>query len=53
LAHVRKVAWAHHTQCDFDWHAMIDRYQPDEVWWMPTERLLNCMPSALAAASSK
>jgi alginate O-acetyltransferase complex protein AlgJ len=53
LAHVRKAAWAHHTQCDFDWHAMIDRYQPDEVWWMPTERLLNCMPSALAAASSK
>ena len=53
LAHVRKVAWAHHTQCDFDWQAMIDRYQPDEVWWMPTERFLNCMPSALPADSSR
>jgi alginate O-acetyltransferase complex protein AlgJ len=52
LAHVRKVAWAHHNQCDFDWPAMIERYHPDEVWWMPTERFLNCMPSALAADSS-
>jgi hypothetical protein len=53
LPHVRKVAWAHHTQCDFDRQAMIDRYHPDEVWWMPTERFLNCMPSVLAAASAK
>jgi alginate O-acetyltransferase complex protein AlgJ len=52
LAHVKKVAWAHHTQCDFDWKA-IDRYHPDEVWWMPTERFLNCMSSALDADSSK
>ena len=52
-AHVRKVAWAHHTQCDLDWRAMIERYHPDEVWWMPTERFLNCMPSVLAAASAK
>jgi alginate O-acetyltransferase complex protein AlgJ len=52
LAHVRKVVWAHHTQCDFDWRA-IDRYRPDEVWWMPTERFLNCMPSALPADASR
>ena len=51
LAHVRKVVWAHHDQCDFDWQA-IDRYRPDEVWWMPTERSLNCMPRALPADSS-
>ena len=53
LAHVRKVAWAHHTQCDLDWQALIERYHPDEVWWMPTERFLNCMPSVLAAGSAK
>ncbi len=52
LAHVRKVVWAHHTQCDFDWRA-IDRFHPDEVWWMPTERFLNCMPSTLPADSSR
>jgi hypothetical protein len=51
--HVKKVAWAHDTQCDFDWQAMIDRYHPDEVWWMPTERFLNCMHSVLAADSAK
>ena len=53
LAHVRKVAWAHHTQCDFNWQAMIEQYHPDEVWWMPTERFLNCMPSVLAADLAK
>jgi alginate O-acetyltransferase complex protein AlgJ len=51
--HVKKVAWAHDTQCDFDWQAMIDRYHPDEVWWMPTERFLNCMPRELPADSTK
>ena len=51
--HVKKVAWAHDTQCDFDWQAMIDRYHPDEVWWMPTERFLNCMPRVLPADSAK
>jgi hypothetical protein len=51
--HVKKVAWAHDTQCDFDWQAMIDRYHPDEVWWMPTERFLNCMPRVLPADASR
>ena len=32
-------------QCAFDWNA-IDRYRPDEVWWMPTERALVCDPGA-------
>ena len=52
LAHVNKVVWAHHSLCGFDWQS-IDRYHPDEVWWMPTERNLNCMPSALPSDSAK
>jgi alginate O-acetyltransferase complex protein AlgJ len=50
LAHVRKVVWAHHSLCGFDWQS-IDRFHPDEVWWMPTERFLSCMPSELSSAS--
>jgi hypothetical protein len=23
---------------------LIDRFQPDEVWWVPTERYLVCIP---------
>jgi alginate O-acetyltransferase complex protein AlgJ len=51
LAHVRKVIWAHHSLCGFDWQS-IDRFHPDEVWWMPTERFLNCMPNALPSDSA-
>jgi hypothetical protein len=35
--------WQHHKRCGFDWK-LIDRFQPDEVWWMPTERYLLCNP---------
>ena len=31
------------TIAGFDWKA-IDKYRPDEVWWMPTERFLICDP---------
>jgi alginate O-acetyltransferase complex protein AlgJ len=41
---VGRVIWQHHKRCGFDW-TLIDRFQPDEVWWMPTERLLLCSPN--------
>ena len=44
LTHVRRVVWQHHKFCGFDWK-LIDRFQPDEVWWMPTEREFLCGPN--------
>ena len=38
-----RVVWVHHQHCGFDW-AAIDRFRPDEVWWMPTERRILCDP---------
>ena len=43
LPHVGRVVWLSHQHCGFDWTA-IDRFHPDEVWWMPTERFLVCDP---------
>jgi alginate O-acetyltransferase complex protein AlgJ len=40
-----RVIWLEHHKCAFDWK-MIDRFRPDEVWWMPNERFLICDPSA-------
>ena len=42
--HVGRVVWQHHKLCGFDWK-LIDRFRPDEVWWMPTERSLLCGPN--------
>jgi len=39
--HASKVIWLDHQHCGFDW-AAIDRFHPDEVWWMPNERFLMC-----------
>jgi alginate O-acetyltransferase complex protein AlgJ len=44
LNHVGQVVWQHHNLCGFDWK-LIDRFRPDEVWWMPTERYLLCGPN--------
>jgi alginate O-acetyltransferase complex protein AlgJ len=41
LMHIGRVVWLHHQSCGFDWK-LIDRFRPDEVWWMPTERLILC-----------
>ncbi|MBV9287410.1 MAG: hypothetical protein JO288_06240 [Hyphomicrobiales bacterium] len=38
---VARAVWLNHRLCAFDWK-WIDRYRPDEVWWMPTERFLVC-----------
>ena len=40
------VVWLHYHQCGFDWK-WIERFRPDEVWWMPTERALLCDRGAL------
>ena len=45
LQHAGRVVWLSHQHCGFDW-AAIDRFRPDEVWWMPNERFLVCDPGA-------
>jgi alginate O-acetyltransferase complex protein AlgJ len=39
--HVGRAIWLNHRECGFDWN-WIDKFQPDEVWWVPTERFLIC-----------
>ena len=39
--HVGRAIWLNHRECGFDWN-WIDKFQPDEVWWAPTERFLIC-----------
>ena len=43
LQHAGRVVWLDHQHCAFDW-AAIDKFRPDEVWWMPNERFLICDP---------
>jgi alginate O-acetyltransferase complex protein AlgJ len=45
LQNVKRVVWLHHRWCAFQWK-WIEEFHPDEVWWMPTERSLNCNPGA-------
>lgn len=45
MQHVRSAIWLNHDQCGFDWK-WIDKFNPDEVWWVPTERFLICKPGA-------
>jgi hypothetical protein len=45
LPRAGRVIWLEHRKCEFDWGA-IDRFHPDEVWWMPNERFLICDPGA-------
>jgi alginate O-acetyltransferase complex protein AlgJ len=52
LNHVGRVVWQHHKWCGFDWK-LIDRFRPDEVWWMPTERYLLCIPPTPARTASQ
>ena len=44
LSRIGRIVWQHHKFCGFDWK-LIDRFRPDEVWWMPTERYLLCGPN--------
>lgn len=43
--HAGRVVWLHYRHCAFDWKA-VEKYRPDEIWWMPTERGLYCEPGA-------
>jgi hypothetical protein len=45
LLHTGRMAWLPHQSCGFEWR-WIDKFHPDEVWWMPTERYFVCMPGA-------
>ncbi len=44
LQHAGRFVWVFNNFCNFD-RAWIDRFQPDEVWWMVTERNLACWPA--------
>ena len=46
LQHTREMVWLHHRLCGFDWK-WIEQFHPDEVWWMPTERVLVCAPGTV------
>jgi alginate O-acetyltransferase complex protein AlgJ len=46
LQHVGSVIWIHHEYCGFDWR-VIDELRPDEVWWMPGERIFLCQHSPI------
>jgi alginate O-acetyltransferase complex protein AlgJ len=45
LQHVGRLVWINQNHCRFD-RKVIDRFKPDEVWWMPNERFLICDPGA-------
>jgi hypothetical protein len=45
IGHAGKIVWLHHNFCAFDWK-WIDQFDPNEIWWLPTERSLNCSPGA-------
>ncbi len=36
-----RAIWLHHNFCGFDWQ-WIEKFQPDQVWYMPTERYFPC-----------
>ena len=42
--HGGQFAWIPHDRCGFDWHK-LDSFHPSEVWWMPTERFMLCLPN--------
>ena len=45
LQHAGRVFGSPIVSARFDWKA-IDKFHPDEVWWMPNERFLICAPGA-------
>ncbi|MGB7976039.1 MAG: hypothetical protein WCF81_17220 [Roseiarcus sp.] len=52
LQHVGSVIWVHHEYCGFNWR-VIDEIRPDEVWWMPGERVFLCQHSPLGFPEAK
>lgn len=47
-AHAGRFVWVHHLQCTFDWK-WVEQFKPAQVWYMPTERILLCLPGAYPA----
>jgi hypothetical protein len=43
ITYASRFAWTHHLGCGVDWK-WIDYFRPNEVWWMPTERVFLCAP---------
>jgi alginate O-acetyltransferase complex protein AlgJ len=41
IQHAGRVVWMHHQWCGFDWKR-VQELEPDEVWWLPTERYMLC-----------
>jgi alginate O-acetyltransferase complex protein AlgJ len=52
LQHVGSVIWVHHEYCGFDWR-VIDEIRPDEVWWMPGERVFLCQHAPIGFPEAK
>jgi alginate O-acetyltransferase complex protein AlgJ len=52
LQHAGSVIWIHHEYCGFDWR-VVDELRPDEVWWMPGERILPCQHSPIGFPEAK
>jgi alginate O-acetyltransferase complex protein AlgJ len=38
-----RAIWIHHQFCRFDWQ-WVEKFRPDQVWYMPTERYFPCDP---------
>jgi hypothetical protein len=36
-----RAIWLQHQICGFDWQ-WIEKFKPDQVWYMPTERYFPC-----------
>ena len=36
-----RAIWVAHQHCGFEWQ-WIEKFQPDQVWYMPTERYFPC-----------
>lgn len=39
--HVSRLVWTHHNECGFN-GTLIDRYQPEIVFYLPVERAIGC-----------
>ena len=52
--HVARAIWVHYdySGCGFDW-SLIDRFHPDEVWWVRVERVLICETGAQLASGAE
>jgi hypothetical protein len=44
-AHAGKLVWLHHQQCNFDWK-WVDMFKPNQVWYLPNERDMLCLPGS-------